>query len=217
MQRSEPLLIWGAGGHARVVAEAVRTSGRFQIVGFVDDVNENRIGEVFAGGEILNPERVEDLRANRATKVLVAVGDCTARLAVAARLRAKGWTFATVVHPAAVVASDSRLGEGTIAVAGAIVNPNCRVGAHVILNTACTVDHDSVIEDGVHVGPGVRLGGHVHVEREAWLGIGAVVKDRVRIGRGALIGAGAVVLQDIPRGVVAYGVPARVIRKRGFS
>ena len=83
----------------------------------------------------------------------------------------------------------------------------------MIINTCASVDHECVVEEGAHVGPGVRLGGHVRVGKGTWIGIGATVKDRIRIGARAVIGAGAVVLNDIPDGVVAYGVPANVIRE----
>jgi acetyltransferase EpsM len=98
-------------------------------------------------------------------------------------------------------------------VAGAVLNPAVEVGEHVIVNTCASVDHESVIEDGAHVGPGTRLGGRVRIQRGAWIGIGATIRDRVTIGAGARIGAGAVVLTDIPAGVVAYGVPAQVVRR----
>ncbi|MGH7634357.1 MAG: acetyltransferase, partial [Gemmatimonadaceae bacterium] len=82
-----------------------------------------------------------------------------------------------------------------------------------IVNTAASVDHDCDLADGVHVACGAHLAGHVRVGRGAWIGIGAVVRERVTIGAGAMIGAGAVVVSDVPPGVLAFGVPARVIRE----
>jgi acetyltransferase EpsM len=85
----------------------------------------------------------------------------------------------------------------------------------VIVSTGATVDHESVVEDGAHLSPGVRLAGRVHVGRGAWLGLGAAVIDEIRIGARTVVGAGAVVVRDLPPGVVAFGVPARVVREVG--
>ena len=92
-------------------------------------------------------------------------------------------------------------------------DPATRIGENVIVNTSASVDHECLIEDGAHIGPGVHLGGRVRVGRAAWIGIGATVIDRSSIGAEAVIGAGAVVVADIPGGVLAYGIPARVIKR----
>jgi acetyltransferase EpsM len=92
-------------------------------------------------------------------------------------------------------------------------NPNSVIGENVIVNTSASVDHECVIEAGVHIRPGAHLGGRVKVGRGTWLGIGDVVKDRVEIGSHSIVGAGAVLLQNLPDGVVAYGVPATIKRK----
>jgi UDP-N-acetylbacillosamine N-acetyltransferase len=97
--------------------------------------------------------------------------------------------------------------------AGSVVNPGATLGRNVIVNTCASVDHDCVLEDGVHISPGAHLGGGVTVGRGTWIGIGAVVRDHVMIGAGVTIGAGAVVVKDIPDGVMAYGVPARVVKE----
>ena len=94
-----------------------------------------------------------------------------------------------------------------------VINPRARIGENVIVNTAASIDHDCVIEDGAHLCPGTHLAGGVNIGRGAWIGIGAVVSDHLQIGANSIIGAGAVVTHDIPNNVVAYGVPAKVIRK----
>jgi acetyltransferase EpsM len=212
--RSIPLVIWGASGHARVVADIVRLSGYFHIVGFLDSIDPGRKGTEFSGATILGgQEQLELLRRADIRHVVLGIGDCRARISLAGIVRQAGFELATAIHPNATIAEDVQLGVGTVIMAGAVVNPGSRVGENVIVNTSSSVDHDCVIEDGVHVGPGAHLGGGVSVGEGTWVGIGAIIKDKVKIGRDSIIGAGAVVLQDIPDGVVAFGIPAKVIRK----
>jgi UDP-N-acetylbacillosamine N-acetyltransferase len=210
---AQPLVVWGASGHARVVADIVRLGGAFRIIGFLDDLAPGRGGTMFCGAPILGgQEQLQRLRDEGVRHLFLGFGDCQARLRLAAVADRLGFELATMVHPHAVVASEVPLGRGTVVMAGAVVNPGSTIGDNVILNTCSSVDHDGVIRDGAHVGPGVHLGGGVTVGRATWMGIGAVVKDTIRIGEGSIVGAGAVVLHDIPDGVVAFGVPAKVVR-----
>jgi|SRR5579862_2144234 len=207
------LVIWGASGHGLVVADIVRSMGVHEIAGYVDAVNRDRHNGPFCGSRILGGiEQLDSLRESGVAELIIAIGDCGARIKAAALARQKGFTLATAIHARATVAPDAVIGEGTVVAAGAVVNPGARIGCNVILNTSCSIDHECAIADGVHVGPGAHLGGRVTVGEGTWVGIGAVARDRIAIGANSIIGAGAVVLKDIPSGVVAYGVPARVIR-----
>jgi acetyltransferase EpsM len=210
------LLIWGASGHALVVADIVRLAGDHEIVGFLDDVRPERAGTSFGGATVLGGrEQLGRLRAAGVEFAIIGFGDCQARVACAAVAQAAGFTLARAVHPRASLAADVVLGAGTVVAAGAVVNPASYIGASVIINTSASVDHECAIGDGAHIGPGARLGGRVGVGRGVWVGIGATLADRVRVGDGSIIGAGAVVLRDVPPGVVAFGVPARVVRAVG--
>jgi UDP-N-acetylbacillosamine N-acetyltransferase len=210
------LVIWGAAGHARVVADIVRLEGRFDLAGFLDDLDPSRRGTTFAGLTVLGGREVlGPLRGSGVDAMILAFGDCPARLRLGPVARSAGFELVTAIHPRAVVAGDALVGPGTVVAAGAVVNPGTRLGDSVIVNTAASVDHDCRVEDGAHVAPGARLGGHVTVGRGAWVGIGAIVKDHLTVGAGSQVGAGAVVLADVPAGVVAYGAPARVVRRVG--
>lgn len=205
------LIVWGAGGHARVVADIVRCAGRYAILGFIDDLQPRRAGETFDGAPILGGR--DALAEHRGAHVIVAFGNCPARLDAAQFAVGHGLQLAKAIHPSAVIAASARIGAGTVVAANAVVNPGAIIGENVIVNTAASVDHDCAIGDGAHLCPGVRLAGNVRVGEATWIGIGASVVDGVTIGRGARIGAGAVVVGDLPDGVVAYGVPARVVRR----
>ena len=214
MSPKPKLVIWGAAGHALVVADILRLQNQFEIVGFLDDVNAGRKGEIFDGFPILGGrEQIQDLQSQGVSHAIIGIGDGHARLRLAPIIEAAGLQFATAIHPAATVAASSNIGAGSVIVAGAIINPACQLGRHCIVNTGATVDHECRLGDGVHIGPGAHLGGRVEIGDGTWIGIGAVIRDRIQIGSESMIGAGAVVVKDIPARIIAFGVPARVRRQ----
>lgn len=209
---SHNVLISGASGHAMVVADILRLCG-MRVVGFLDDVNPERKGEDFFGGSILGGrEELPSLLDRDIRHIALGFGHCAARVRTAEILREMGFELVTAVHPAAVIAEDCLLGEGSVVCAGAVIAPGCTIGDCVIINTSASVDHECSIGDGAHISPGVRLAGKVRVGTGSWLGIGSCVADRISIGDRVIVGAGAVVVGNIPDGVLAYGVPARPVR-----
>ncbi|MEO7338761.1 MAG: acetyltransferase [Caldimonas sp.] len=205
------IIIWGAGGHAKVVAQSIRRAGVWQVEGHLDDQDPGRAGEAFCGSRVLGGrEMLASLQRRGIEAMVLAFGHNFARLALWRELAALGWQFPSVVDAHAVVADDVRIGAGSYLAAGAVVQPGAHIGAQVIVNTAASVDHDGQIGDGVHLAPRCCLAGHVTVGRGTFIGAGSVVRDRVRIGAGSTIGAGSLVLADLPDDVVAFGHPARV-------
>jgi len=208
------VIIWGAGGHAKVVGETLRLMGGWEIFGFLDDISPERWGKQFCGSQILGGSDILPPQHTAGiTNLALGVGDCKARLGMAALCRRLGFSLVTAIHPRSTVSPEATVGEGTVIVAGAVVNPSAKLGCAVIVNTCASIDHDCTIGDGVHIGPGAHLAGQVEVGECAWVGLGALVREGCRIGNGAYVGAGAVVLDDVPAGVLAYGVPAKVVRQ----
>lgn len=202
------LVIWGAGGHAKVVAEAAVAQG-CKVTALLDD------GAHVSGGA---PQRYpvwspSDPRLrNRPVQFVVAIGNNAARAECFARALSFGWEPATITHPSALVSPNASVGSGTVVLARAIVNVDARTGVNCIINTAAVVEHDCRVDDHTHVAPGVILGGGAEVGPLALIGTHACVLPLVRIGARSTIGAGAVVVSAVPDDVTAVGVPARIVR-----
>ena len=210
---SRNIVIWGAGGQARVVADALRLMGGWNVLGFIDDQHPERSGEQFCDAPVVSGlDSLGAFSGRGPVWGFVAIGDCGARLKRAEELEQAGAALATIVHPASIVSPSARLAEGAFVAAGSVIGPSAVVGRAAIVNTSASVDHDCIVEAGAHIAPGARLTGHVHIEREAFVGAGAVLVPNVRIGAGSVVGAGAVVLTDLPAGVVACGNPARIVK-----
>lgn len=204
-------IILGAGAQGRITAEIWRAAEPGIELLFLDDddaLHGRRIGGVPVAGPIrCLADHADGCRA------LIAIGNNVKRLAAARSCSQAGAAWAVVVHPSAVVMPSATVGEGTIVMAHALVNSGAWVGKHVIINSAAVVEHDSRVEDGASLGPGVSCGARVHIGRGAFVSTGATIAPRLRIGAGTIVGAGAVVVNDLPEGVLAYGVPARTVRK----
>ena len=206
------VIIWGAAGHAKVVADIVRQNA-YEVCGFLDETTPDRRGESFCGATILgDTNQLQKIYESGVRKAIVAFGDNMRRLAAGELLDGRGFELITAIHPSAVIALDALIGRGSVIAAGAVVGPGAVIGRCAIVNTAATVDHDCTIADGVHIGPGARIAGHVQVGYCAWIGIGATIIDRKRIGAWSIVGAGAVVIEDVPDRVLVVGVPARVVK-----
>lgn len=211
------LVVWGAGGHAMVIADIIRLCGEFELVGFLDDVDETRRGTQFCGVPVLGgKEKLDDLPQSGVRHLIIGFADCTQRLSRADLVLTNGFSLATAIHPQASIADGVLIGPGTVVKAMVVIEPSVTIGKNVIIGARSLIAHESVVEDGVHISGGGNVGGRVRIGRGAWIGIGATVKDRVTVGAGTQIGAGSAVVEDIPDGVVAFGVPARPIWKRGL-
>jgi len=200
----------GAGGIAIVAAEIARSRG-FEIVGFLDDRAEKR-GTVFCGAPVLGDFGLLTALRHEVQQVVVAFGNCYARMMVAQKVVSYGFSLPKLIHRSSIISPNATIGHGAIIMPGTVVNSGARIGNNVILNTAASIDHECLIGSAVHIGPGARLSGLVTVGNATWIGIGSSIRESVHVGNNVLIGAGSLVLRDIPDDVVAYGAPAKVIR-----
>jgi sugar O-acyltransferase (sialic acid O-acetyltransferase NeuD family) len=204
---ARPILVFGAGGHGKVVADAARSAG-FALAGFVDDA-PSRAGSSIWGLPVITWEqcRSEPGRWGSACFAL-GIGDNGARENVQCRLEDADREVAVVVHGRATISPTARLAPGTVVMAGAVVNPDAVIGRGCIVNTGAIVEHDCELGEFVHLSPNVALGGTVWIGDRTHLGLGAVALPGVRIGTDAKVGAGAVVIRDVPDALTVVGVPA---------
>jgi sugar O-acyltransferase (sialic acid O-acetyltransferase NeuD family) len=205
------LLIVGAGGHGKVVAETAEAAGGFRQIAFVDD----RVAEL--NGSMRWPVigTLSDTAGllQSYCAAVVAIGDAELRLEILDRLAMEGFALPVLCHPAAWVSPSASLGAGTVVFAQAVIQADAELGQGVIVNTSASIDHDCVLGDGVHVCPGANLGGGVRVGNGSWIGIGACVIQYVRIGENVTVAAGAAVIAGVGDGMTVGGVPARIIKR----
>jgi acetyltransferase EpsM len=204
------LFVYGASGHGKVVADAARLSGEFEVVGFIDDAPEKRL-KPFCGLHVVGG-RASVAGLPEGALIALAVGSNADRKRIVRDLGIEARRIVTVVHPAASVSPGAVLGCGTFVGPGATIHVDARVGRGCIVNSGAIVEHDDLLGDFAHLSPSATLGGGVRVGEGAHVGLGACALPGVTIGRWACIGAGAVVIRSIPSYVTAAGVPARVLR-----
>jgi UDP-perosamine 4-acetyltransferase len=205
-------LIVGAGGHGRVVLDAIRAAGQYLPVAFLD-ADPSLAGTRIAGLEVMGQiNALPRLRQKKIRHAIVAIGDCRSRQSYARMLLDQGFELINAVHPAAVVSPTAALGHNCVIAAGAVIGTEAKICNSVIVNTGAVVDHECTVEEAAHICPGALLAGRVQVQEGAFVGLGAKVIQCLTVGRFATVGAGAVVIRDVPDFATVVGTPARVIK-----
>jgi len=190
------MYLYGASGHAKVIIDILQAQG-ILVEGLIDD-NHN-INEI-CGLEVVHS-------SNGLSPIIICIGNNKIRKKIAGELSCN---YGVAIHPSAVVSPSAIIGEGTVIMAGAIINAGARIGRHCIINTGSSIDHECVIEDFCHIAPHATLCGQVHVGEGSLIGVGASIIPCKHIGNWSTIGAGAAVVDDIPNGKTAIGVPAKI-------
>lgn len=197
------LVIVGASGHGKVVADIARLNGYSDIV-FLDNNTEIKecSGFPVIGPDAIIPETEGDL--------FVAIGNADVRKELMSKYYDR--VFPTLVHPSAVISKSARIGVGTVVMAGAVINPDASIGKGCIVNTCSSVDHDCNVGDYCHISVGSHLCGTVSVDNSVWIGAGATVSNNVFVCSKCIVGAGAVVINDILVSGTYVGVPSKKIK-----
>jgi acetyltransferase EpsM len=203
------LLIYGAGGHASVIADVVQSEGKYRLIGLLDD-NPALVGSKRFGCVVL---RNADVRfADETTQLFLGIGDNHSRYRIFATLPRR--RFPVLVHPTAVIGRDVAIGDGTVVMPGAIVEHGATIGAHCIINNGAIVGHYSRVGDFCHVSGNSALGGEVTLGQFVFVGMGAVVTPRVTLQKNCLVSAGSVATRDFDEGATIIGNPGRPLFNR---
>lgn len=200
---NKELIIIGAGGHGLVVADIAKQNG-YQKIAFLDD-NKEKVYDYPIIGNSSEAVKYRD------SDFFVAIGNNSVREHFVTALEEKDINVISLIHPSSIIAGDVVIGNGTVIMAGAVINCKSKIGKGVILNTGCTVDHENIIGDYVHLSPGCHTSGQVVIQKETWLGTGSIVINNIEICEGCTVGAGCVVISDLSQPGTYVGVPAKLI------
>jgi UDP-perosamine 4-acetyltransferase len=198
MQR---LVLVGAGGHAKVVLEAVRAAEGFAVAGLLDP--RPPAPDVLGAPVLGDDDLLEELWRDGVVAAVIALGNNTLRQQLARRARNIGFTLPAIVHPA-----------GAVVMARAVIGTDTRVDELAIVNTGAVIDHDNEIGAAAHVATGCALAGMVSVGARVLVGVGSAVRPGVKIGSEAIVGAGSAVIADVPANALVGGTPARSLRRQ---
>lgn len=205
----DKLIIIGASGHGKVVADIAIKMNQWQRIVFLDDDESIKTS---MGLEVIGKSS-DALKYRDEADFFVAIGNNTVREKVQGTLLQESLNLVSLIHPSATIGTDVEIDLGTVVMAGVVINSSTRIGKGCIVNTSSCLDHDNVIEDYVHISPGSRLAGTVRVGKGTWLGIGSVVSNNVNICSNSSVGAGAVVVKDITEPGTFVGVPVRRVAR----
>lgn len=191
------IVIFGAGGHAHVVADIIESEGN-KVVAFLDD----DLNKEDCSGLISEFNKYNDC------EFIIGIGNADVR----EKISKFNLKWHTAIHPSAIISKTAKIGEGTVVMPNAVINARTIIGRHCIINTGTIVEHDNKIDDFTHISVGVNLGGTVSIGKKTWVGIGSTIKNNISISDNVIVGAGAVIVKDINDFGTYIGVPARKIK-----
>jgi acetyltransferase EpsM len=195
------MILYGASGHGKVVAEILRLRGIDDLI-FVDD----NPGVKLKGEKIILPDFTGIKQG-----VLVTIGLNNVRRDIVKKNPDLNYHIA--IHPKSVVSSSVHISEGTVVMAGAVINCDSKVGAHVIVNSNAVIEHDCEVSNFAHISPNATLCGGVKLGEGVWIGAGSTIKNGITIGKWAIVGAGSVVISDVPDYAIVVGIPAVFLKQ----
>lgn len=198
------VVIIGAGGHAKVIADII-TKSNDNVIGFLDDNLDIQNKTIYLNKTVLGTTK--DIDKYKEYYFVIGIGNNNIRENIANSYDLKWYT---AIHPNAIIANEVSIEEGSVVMAGSIINTGTKIGKHCIINTKSSLDHDNIIENYVHISPGATLAGTVHIKEKTWVCSGATIINNITIAKNNIIGAGSVVIKDINEENGTYvGAPAR--------
>jgi len=209
------ILIFGTGGHAKVILDIISNEKKYEIAGFID--NELDEGQEVLNHKVLGADKdlISLIKKNSIFGGVIAVGNNYSRENISQKINnlCKDFNFINCIHSQAQIAMDVSIGVGNVLMAGSVINTSTSIGNHCIVNTNSSLDHDNTILDFSSIAPNSATGGNVTIGKLSALGIGSTILPGISVGPNSIIGAGSLVLEDIPSDSIYFGSPAKFIRK----
>jgi sugar O-acyltransferase (sialic acid O-acetyltransferase NeuD family) len=195
------IYLYGAGGHAKVIADILEVSG-VKMAGVFD----KDLSKKFWNYKVIDFPGPFDFITD---EMIISIGNNATRKKLAEQTKAK---YYTAIHKRSVVSKYASIGEGSVVMGGVLINADTTIGKHCIINSQASIDHDCQIDDFVHISPNATLCGGIALGECVQIGAGAVIIPGKKIGANSIIGAGAIVIADIPANVIAVGNPACIVK-----
>ena len=212
------IIIIGAGGHAKVVADIILTrkidlNENLKIIGFLDDNFKNlKYDNIFNIPILGDLSNIEKFSNNKDYFFIIAIGSNKVREEISKKYPELNYYIA--IHPRSIISREVEIGAGTVVMANVVINPASTIGKHCILNTSSVIEHDNELGDYVHISPNTTLCGGVNIEDNSWIGAGSVIRQQIYIGKNVLVGANSVVIKNIEDNCIVVGNPAKKIKEK---
>ena len=212
----KPFIVIGSGGHAKVVLDLLLERGEQVIC--LADIDKNKTGSFILGVEVIEEIDVLDKYIPGTVNLVLGIGSSSTNLVdglserrcIAEKFEKLGYCFPSITHPKAIISRDCNLEEGAQIMAGAVLQPGCHIGKHVVVNTNCSIDHDCIIGEGSHISPGSCLAGTAIIQEFVYIGAGSTIVNNISVGSRSIVGSGSVVIDSVNIDTCVIGVPARV-------
>jgi acetyltransferase EpsM len=208
---NKKIVLIGCGAQGRVALDILEDSG-IKVFGFLDDNDSLRRGKINNKPIIGKIHKAREM-SEKGYKFIICIGNNHVRKGISQKLKLGKSSYVNIIHRSSVVLKSASVGYGNMIFANTYIGSNAQIGNHIIINNGCVIEHDCILGDFASLSPGCCMGGRVTIGAGAFISTGVTIKPRIAIGANSIVGVGSVVVKDIPECVLAYGVPAKVIRR----